>query len=561
MRTQVKRLIYLAAIPVILFNVFYFDYKKASAVEFAYVTLETAFMYLSGLVGVSPSIDLTDQQKSDIINNVTSFDPVEFQKKIQQQSMARIVDMFYAQCKAKNIAQDEIDKFVKNLTAKSKGVVDTTSECWKAFLDVISSSHPVERSIFGEGSTLGFLVYLTSLKQEFTHSGNTYTCSLADPLAYNAVKETLQDKFPEILSSENLYVISSTQGTNGSTGYPFFNIFTNVSATQSYPDINDSIKEYGLFTNSSGSYSNQVMYQYKVGNTIKYSALDYIRVQLTLVPEFNASGNIKSYSVRYSESRINANSSTSPLVTSRKMTTLKQVYDIATNEYVDMANTAEFPTLTAMPKLIGNVFDGASKMSDNMTLINSNATTMDGSITLPWDNVTSFPAYDDATGAVARPMSDDIAELWAKLAAGAITWEEFCLALQRAIGITAFEQVIDDDLPIDKELVSEDDQPRPLPVVIETNVENSKFTYALKDFFPFCIPFDLYHVIEILNADPVAPKFDIPIPSYTASGTLTSNYITVDLSIFDTAALVFRVCIFLIFMVGLIVITRNLIRG
>lgn len=563
MNIKIKRLIYIAAIPVILFNVFYFDYKKADALELSYVTMQTAFTYLAGLVGVSPSIELSDQQKTDIINDsgilANPFDN-SYINKYNQDMMLRLWE---EECAARNIPKSDINDFIKKLTSKSKGVLDTTSECWKAFLDVISSSHPVERSIFGEGTTLGFLVYMASMSQDFTRNGKTYTCSLSNPLARDVVIEKIKNEMPKLLTTQNLYVISSAQGVNSSNGNPFFRFYVNISSVQDYPNINASIIENGLFTKSDdGSNSNQVMYQYEQAGKTRYAALDYLRLEFQLVPNFDGLGNVKSYSVRYSESRINANESSAPRVTSRKMTTLKDVFDISTNQFVEMANTAEYPTLTAMPKLIGNVFDGASKMSDNMTLINSNATTMDGKLTIPWENVTSFPTYDDATGAVSRPLSNDVADLWARLAAGAITWDEFCLALQRSIGITAFEEVIADDLPIDQELVTDKDVPQTLPVVIETNLDNSKFTYGLKDFFPFCIPFDLYHIIEILNAEPVAPKFDIPIPSYDKSGNLTmSNKITVDLSIFDSVALVFRVCIFLVFMAGLIVITRNLIRG
>jgi len=80
---------------------------------------------------------------------------------------------------------------------------------------------------------------------------------------------------------------------------------------------------------------------------------------------------------------------------------------------------------------------------------------------------------------------------------------------------------------------------------------------GLDDIFPFCIPFDLYHMLEALAADPIAPHFEwrfyVPrIVDYT---------IEIDLSGFNTVAQILRIMETLLFCVGLAFETRKLIRS
>lgn len=83
------------------------------------------------------------------------------------------------------------------------------------------------------------------------------------------------------------------------------------------------------------------------------------------------------------------------------------------------------------------------------------------------------------------------------------------------------------------------------------------FTLDLKQYFPFCIPFDLYAFFTCLNADPVAPVIDwiIPMPG---GGSYPMQ---IDLSIFDSVAQTLRRLQLLLFCVGLAFKTRDLIKG
>ena len=84
-----------------------------------------------------------------------------------------------------------------------------------------------------------------------------------------------------------------------------------------------------------------------------------------------------------------------------------------------------------------------------------------------------------------------------------------------------------------------------------------KFTLDLKDYFPFCIPFDLYAFFTCLNAEPVAPVIEwiIPLP-----GGMTYPF-EIDLSAFDSVAQILRRMQLLLFCVGLAFKTRDLIKG
>ena len=83
------------------------------------------------------------------------------------------------------------------------------------------------------------------------------------------------------------------------------------------------------------------------------------------------------------------------------------------------------------------------------------------------------------------------------------------------------------------------------------------FALDLKNYFPFCIPFDLYAFFTCLNADPVAPVIDwiIPMPG---GGSYPFQ---IDLSVFNPVAQTLRRLQLLLFCVGLAFKTRDLIKG
>lgn len=80
------------------------------------------------------------------------------------------------------------------------------------------------------------------------------------------------------------------------------------------------------------------------------------------------------------------------------------------------------------------------------------------------------------------------------------------------------------------------------------------YAISLTDFFPFCIPFDIYEFLSVLSAAPEAPVFHWEIPVPQLGRTFD---IDVDLSPWDPVAAVFRTFELLAFIVGLGMITRE----
>lgn len=98
-------------------------------------------------------------------------------------------------------------------------------------------------------------------------------------------------------------------------------------------------------------------------------------------------------------------------------------------------------------------------------------------------------------------------------------------------------------------------QPTPSP---EEGIDSTKPVVDLSKFFPFCIPFDLIHLVQALDAEPVAPKWTLKLepPQFPVEWE-----VVLDLSDFESLAKIFRTGETLLFVVGLILITRGIIKG
>lgn len=92
----------------------------------------------------------------------------------------------------------------------------------------------------------------------------------------------------------------------------------------------------------------------------------------------------------------------------------------------------------------------------------------------------------------------------------------------------------------------------------DSDVDKGSFVRDLRTLFPFCIPFDLIDCIRLFNAEPVTPKVEIPMHFAFVDVDYTW---TIDLKDFNGVATVCRSMFLILFIVGLVLITRNLIRG
>lgn len=82
------------------------------------------------------------------------------------------------------------------------------------------------------------------------------------------------------------------------------------------------------------------------------------------------------------------------------------------------------------------------------------------------------------------------------------------------------------------------------------------YALDLKDFFPFCIPFDIYNFFSALIAAPEAPQFHWEIRDLSGR----AYPIDIDLSCWDSLAATFRTMQLLLFIVGLAVASRKFIK-
>ena len=115
---------------------------------------------------------------------------------------------------------------------------------------------------------------------------------------------------------------------------------------------------------------------------------------------------------------------------------------------------------------------------------------------------------------------------------------------------TTRDTVIDSDKDLDNDIPIAD-------VIPGANVSDYTIT-GLQDVFPFCIPFDLIDFLNVLDAEPEAPRFQWDFEY--AKGKVYK--FDLDLSRFETVAAAFRTFELLGFCLALILITRDkMIKG
>lgn len=102
--------------------------------------------------------------------------------------------------------------------------------------------------------------------------------------------------------------------------------------------------------------------------------------------------------------------------------------------------------------------------------------------------------------------------------------------------------------------------PEPDPDAPATDEEAAKYTADLTTVFPFCIPFDLIRAFKVLSAEGEAPVYKMPLKIDYKSIHVSEDW-QIDMSDFASVIQILRVMETLGFIVGLILVTRKLIRG
>ena len=94
--------------------------------------------------------------------------------------------------------------------------------------------------------------------------------------------------------------------------------------------------------------------------------------------------------------------------------------------------------------------------------------------------------------------------------------------------------------------------------ITESDFDTPEMPVNLKDKFPFCVPFDLIALVTALNAPAEVPSATIPL-KFASLGYESS--MTINLSQFEGVARAVRWGTTILFIFGLIVLTRKLIKG
>lgn len=98
------------------------------------------------------------------------------------------------------------------------------------------------------------------------------------------------------------------------------------------------------------------------------------------------------------------------------------------------------------------------------------------------------------------------------------------------------------------------------PEDIGQDTSDLKLPVSIADKFPFCIPYDIAYLVRSLSSASEVPRFELPFKIHYL-GFNYENLFIVDMSDWDPAVRILRTMLDLLFIAGLITVTRDLIRG
>lgn len=186
----------------------------------------------------------------------------------------------------------------------------------------------------------------------------------------------------------------------------------------------------------------------------------------------------------------------------------------------------------------------------------SNVFDRDGSL----DNVDLVGVGSDADAKdipVVWPGNDALVDILAALAAGAESWSQVLEDAGVVPVDRAGDTVVDDEGVTDEPIAG---VIPPLPPSVPSELKDYTVD-GLSDLFPFCLPFDLIDFLGVLAADPEAPCFTWTF-YYPSLDGMKSYDFEIDLSPFNSVAQLLRDMECILFVVGLILITRDqMIKG
>ena len=223
-----------------------------------------------------------------------------------------------------------------------------------------------------------------------------------------------------------------------------------------------------------------------------------------------------------------------------------RVYEDAENKIYGLPSFVGFPSYVKPWSIALNpTFAFESLLNDfSFALQNAISDAIPDVIPLPWDQL------GDTTDAIENYLEgliDAVNE-------GVLSLEDAMVRLQDALGVMAI------DVPTGLIYPQNPDKPdETIDDKVNENQSNGGFVLSgLQKVFPFCIPFDLYAFITLLEASPVAPVIEYPIYNPVSK---SNEIITIDFSTWESVVVLFRYIFDFLFIIGLLLIARALIGG
>lgn len=217
---------------------------------------------------------------------------------------------------------------------------------------------------------------------------------------------------------------------------------------------------------------------------------------------------------------------------------------INTSGFDGSSNTPFISSLS--PDVVGGVSD---VLDSGYTIANVNLPDLliDGTGSICPD--TTLTGEDVFSGSVADTMTG--------LATGTMTWSDYITDVGVAAPTVSIPDAEDETITNDFVITDTGVSDTVVDNTATSDPELDQYKVQIRDFFPFCLPFDMVDFLSVLAADPEAPVFEIKFPALDGS----TVDLTVDLSPWDGVAQLLRNLELLALIIGLCFKTRDIIRS
>lgn len=148
-----------------------------------------------------------------------------------------------------------------------------------------------------------------------------------------------------------------------------------------------------------------------------------------------------------------------------------------------------------------------------------------------------------------RELIEQIQELQMKISMNEDTAEDWVLNPPEVVRVESTNTIIREVIQADSAVI---------PAELEfPELQELELPSALLTKFPFCIPWDVYNIFAMLNKPPVEPRFEIP---FVIENIVDYEFV-IEFDQFENLFVIARWFILALFCLGLIIMTRNMIKG